>query len=57
VGDVLEGYDKVEALATSKQHVVPGHDPLVLEIYPPVGDNTRGWAVRLDLDPKPLPPA
>ena len=34
VADVLAGYDKVEALATSKQHVVPGHDPIVLDIYP-----------------------
>jgi glyoxylase-like metal-dependent hydrolase (beta-lactamase superfamily II) len=57
VGDVLEGYDKVEALASSKQHVVPGHDPLVLGIYPPAGHNTQGWVVRLDADPKPLPPA
>jgi glyoxylase-like metal-dependent hydrolase (beta-lactamase superfamily II) len=57
VGDVLEGYDKVEALASSKRHVVPGHDPLVLEIYPAASPNMQGWAVRLDADPKELPPS
>ncbi|MFA6264203.1 MAG: N-acyl homoserine lactonase family protein [Pseudolabrys sp.] len=55
VGDVLAGYDKVEALATSKQHVLPGHDPIVLDIYPTARPNMEGWAVRLDADPKPRP--
>jgi glyoxylase-like metal-dependent hydrolase (beta-lactamase superfamily II) len=53
LGDVLEGYNKVEALASSKQHVVPGHDPRVLELYPPARPNLEGMAVRLDADPKP----
>jgi hypothetical protein len=57
VGDVLAGYDKVEALATSKHHVVPGHDPLVLALYPPARPNMEGWAARLDADPKELPVA
>jgi glyoxylase-like metal-dependent hydrolase (beta-lactamase superfamily II) len=57
VGDVLAGYDKVEALATSKHHVVPGHDPLVLALYPPARPNMEGWAARLDADPKELPAA
>jgi glyoxylase-like metal-dependent hydrolase (beta-lactamase superfamily II) len=57
VGDVLAGYDKVEALASSKHHVVPGHDPLVLALYPPARPNMEGWAARLDADPKELPPA
>ncbi len=52
VVDVLEGYDKVQALASSKNHVVPGHDPLVLDLYPPARPTMEGWAVRLDADPK-----
>lgn len=52
VGDVLEGYNKVEALAASKQHVIPGHDPRVLKIYPAAGDNMKDWIARLDVDPK-----
>ena len=55
VGDVLDGYDQVEALASSKHHVVPGPDPLVLAIYPPARPNMEGWVARLDADPKPLP--
>ena len=29
-GDMLEGYNTLERLASSKQHVIPGHAPLVL---------------------------
>jgi glyoxylase-like metal-dependent hydrolase (beta-lactamase superfamily II) len=50
---MLEGFDTVERLATSRDHVVPGHDPLVAAIYPPAWPGTEGWAVRLDADPKP----
>jgi hypothetical protein len=52
---VLEGYNKVEALASSRQHVVPGHDPLVFDIYPPARPDMAGWVARLDADPKDLP--
>ena len=34
VGDTLEGYKTIQKLATSRQHIVPGHDPEVLKIYP-----------------------
>lgn len=34
VGDMLEGYARIEALADSEAHIVPGHDPLVAERYP-----------------------
>ncbi|MGB6056571.1 MAG: N-acyl homoserine lactonase family protein [Burkholderiaceae bacterium] len=37
VGDMLEGYDRLLALADSPQHLVPGHDPLVFARYPKVG--------------------
>lgn len=55
VADVLEGYDKVERLASSPEHVVPGHDPLVSQIYPENAPATGNWIVRLDKPPKPLP--
>jgi hypothetical protein len=35
VGDMLSGYAKLSSAATSPEHIVPGHDPKVLEIYPP----------------------
>ena len=50
---MLEGFDTVERLATSRDHVVPGHDPLVAAIYPPARPGTEGWALRLDADPQP----
>jgi glyoxylase-like metal-dependent hydrolase (beta-lactamase superfamily II) len=36
VGAMFEGWQVLEALASSPDHVVPGHDPLVREIYPAV---------------------
>lgn len=31
---MLIGYDRLDALAQSPEHVIPGHDPEVLRIYP-----------------------
>lgn len=53
VGDTLEGYNRIEALATSHDHIIPGHDPLVLSLYPSAGPGLEGVAARLDVDPKP----
>jgi glyoxylase-like metal-dependent hydrolase (beta-lactamase superfamily II) len=50
---MLEGFDTVERLASSRDHVVPGHDPIVQAIYPAARPGTEGWAVRLDADPRP----
>jgi glyoxylase-like metal-dependent hydrolase (beta-lactamase superfamily II) len=50
-GDVLAGYDTIKRLATSRQHIIPGHDPQVLQIYPAAGPGLDGWAARLDADP------
>jgi glyoxylase-like metal-dependent hydrolase (beta-lactamase superfamily II) len=52
VGDVLEGYATLKKLATSPQHVVPGHDPEVLKRYPAAKPGLEGWIARLDADPK-----
>ena len=52
VGDMLEGFATVKRLATSLQHVVPGHDPLVLQRYPAPKPGLEGIAVRLDVEPK-----
>jgi len=30
---MLEGYNKIERLADSLDHIVPGHDPLVRQRY------------------------
>jgi glyoxylase-like metal-dependent hydrolase (beta-lactamase superfamily II) len=52
VGDTLEGYDRLRALAPSPDHIVPGHDPLVMQLYPSAGPELDGIAVRLDAEPK-----
>ena len=40
-------FDLVNSLADSPAHVVPGHDPLVMERYPPAGDGLEDVAVRI----------
>jgi glyoxylase-like metal-dependent hydrolase (beta-lactamase superfamily II) len=52
VGEVLEGYGKLKKLASSPRHIVPGHDPKVLNLYPPGRAGLDNWVVRLDVDPK-----
>jgi glyoxylase-like metal-dependent hydrolase (beta-lactamase superfamily II) len=51
VGDVLDGYETIKRLATSRDHIVPGHDPQVMQLYPAARPGLEGWAVRLDADP------
>jgi glyoxylase-like metal-dependent hydrolase (beta-lactamase superfamily II) len=51
VGDVLEGYATIKKLADSRHHIIPGHDPQVVERYPPAGPGLEKWVVRLDVDP------
>ena len=48
VADMVEGYRKLRALADSAGHIIPGHDPLVLERYPAPSSRLQGIAVRLD---------
>jgi glyoxylase-like metal-dependent hydrolase (beta-lactamase superfamily II) len=48
VAEVMEGYRRVAALADSPEHIIPGHDPLVLERYPAPRPELAGWIVRLD---------
>ncbi len=51
VGDMLEGFATLHALADAPENVVPGHDPLVLRRYPAASKALEGIAVRLDADP------
>lgn len=51
IGEALEGYEKLRRLADSPQHIVPGHDPLVMARYPAVSKDLEGIAVRLDVMP------
>jgi glyoxylase-like metal-dependent hydrolase (beta-lactamase superfamily II) len=51
VDDYLEAFTTIRNLASSEAHVVPGHDPLVLERYPLARAGLSG-VVRLDAEPK-----
>ncbi len=48
VGEVLDGYDTLRRLAQSPQHIIPGHDPLVMERYRAPAKALEGIVVRLD---------
>ncbi|MBZ5695944.1 MAG: N-acyl homoserine lactonase family protein [Acidobacteriia bacterium] len=51
VAEMLEGFDLLYRLADSPEHIVPGHDPLVMKRYPAVTPELEGIAVRLDAAP------
>lgn len=51
---VFSGWDLCRKLADSEDHIIPGHDPLVLRAYPAVDATLNGDAVRLDVDPLPV---
>jgi glyoxylase-like metal-dependent hydrolase (beta-lactamase superfamily II) len=52
VGDVLEGYSTIKRLADSLDHIVPGHDPAVIEKYPAAAPGLETFVVRLDVAPR-----
>lgn len=51
IGCMLEGFDKLRGAAPSPQHIVPGHDPLVMERYKSPRPDLEGIVVRLDEAP------
>ncbi len=51
VGDMIEGYSTMRRLAESDKHIIPGHDPLVLERYSAPDEQKTGVVVRLDVAP------
>jgi glyoxylase-like metal-dependent hydrolase (beta-lactamase superfamily II) len=51
LGDLIEGYKTLRRLASSNAHVIPGHDPLVIDRHA-AAPGREGWIVRLDVEPK-----
>ena len=49
--EMLEGFKRLRTLAPSDQHIVPGHDPLVLQRYPSPTPDLAGIVAQLDADP------
>jgi glyoxylase-like metal-dependent hydrolase (beta-lactamase superfamily II) len=48
VADMVDGYRRLRSLAESPAHIIPGHDPLVMQRYPAPAGELQGIAVRLD---------
>ena len=51
LGAMMNGFNTLEMLADSPDHVVPGHDPLVMSYYPAPSPELEGSVVRLDIAP------
>ena len=52
LSEMLDGYDTMRGLADSTKHIIPGHDPLVMQRYPALRDDVADVVVRLDVDPR-----
>lgn len=48
---MLEGFRRLRTLAPSDAHIVPGHDPEVMQRYPAPSADLEGIVVRLDVEP------
>ena len=51
LGQMIDAYRTLERLAPSPRHIIPGHDPYVMQEYPASKPALEGIAVRLDADP------
>jgi len=51
VGEMITSFDKLLFVAKNPNHIIPGHDPKVMERYPHV-DGFEGKIVKLDEEPK-----
>jgi glyoxylase-like metal-dependent hydrolase (beta-lactamase superfamily II) len=48
VADMVAGYARMGALADSPDHLIPGHDPQVMQRYPAPHEDLEGIVARLD---------
>jgi len=53
--DMYDAFEALEAAAPSPDHIIPGHDPLVMKRYPAPSKELEGIVVRLDAPAKPMP--
>jgi len=47
LAQMYAAFDVVRSLADSPAHIIPGHDPLVIQRFPPAAPELAGIAVRL----------
>jgi glyoxylase-like metal-dependent hydrolase (beta-lactamase superfamily II) len=48
---LVEGYRRLRKLAPNDDHIIPGHDPLVLKKYPAPSSDLEGIVARVDVAP------
>ena len=48
IGEMLEGYRKLRRMGEKGDHVVPGHDPLVMKKHPTARPDLERIVARLD---------
>jgi glyoxylase-like metal-dependent hydrolase (beta-lactamase superfamily II) len=47
----LDAFNTINSLADSTQHVIAGHDPQVMQLFPAWSQSSSGFAIRLDAEP------
>ena len=47
----MESAERIKAMAGGMDRLIPGHDPLVMKIYPPARPELAGIVARLDAEP------
>ena len=52
VGEMMEGFNLLDELASSSDHIIPGHDPDVLRVYSNPEIHTSPYVVGLHEKPK-----
>lgn len=52
LGDMMEGWNKLYALSETRAHMIPGHDPLILERYPAASAALEGQVACMHMAPK-----
>lgn len=55
VAQMLESFDLLMELGGDDiARIIPGHDPLVMQLYPPASSELEGSVARLDMEPAPM---
>ncbi|MCM8737680.1 N-acyl homoserine lactonase family protein [Azospirillum sp. A1-3] len=52
VSDMIAAHGRIREMADSDDHVIPAHDPRVIDLYPPAGPGFEGRVHRVDLPPR-----
>jgi glyoxylase-like metal-dependent hydrolase (beta-lactamase superfamily II) len=48
IGEMVDGWQKLRRLVDDPRYIIPGHDPQVMQDFPPAGPGMEGMVVRLD---------